>query len=174
MLFAALGLALVTFVPLRLPVSALLLATLLFLSSALDGSVSYVWDRPMPLDGRNVEVFRHMMTLQSALKSAIDPARKARFWFDRDEPAARFFNSADSLYLWVDPDLKAELARGTQLPANTTFVHLTAHPERLAERTQLLASRGIHVDNDRRWTMPYSGYTVHVILQDVTGLPAAK
>ena len=172
MIFAAVGLALVTFVPLRLPVSAVLLAVLMFLSPALDGTLKYAWNRPVPVDGRNVDVFRNLMTLQSALKAAVDPARKVRFWFDRDEPTARFFDSADGLYLWVDPDWRTQLAKGEQPPSDATLVHLTTHPERMAERTQLLASRGIHVGNERRWTMPYGAYTVHVILQDV--MPAGS
>jgi hypothetical protein len=127
-----------------------------------------------------VDVFRDLMTLQTALKSHVDPARMSRFWFDRDEPAIYFYDSAESLYLWMHAELTRDLPslpedklRDVVRP-NTTLVHLTLHPERIPGRVQLLAARGIHVGNERQWTMPYRGQTIHVIFQDVTEASSAK
>ncbi|MBS1859027.1 MAG: glycosyltransferase family 39 protein [Acidobacteria bacterium] len=155
------------------PAGCALMAVALFLSPALDSSTGYAWDQSFPVNGRNADVFRHLMTLEARLKASIDPARRARFWFDRDEPLAPFYDSAESLYLWMHADFTAGLASWPdgelrrQLPLNATLVHLTLHPERLAERNRLLASRGIRAANQRSWSMPYRGYTLQVILEDV-------
>jgi 4-amino-4-deoxy-L-arabinose transferase-like glycosyltransferase len=146
---------------------AVILAVVLFLSPAMDQTCSAAWDV------RNVDTFRHLMSLQSALKPQIDPVRRVRFWFDRDEPPFAFYNSASSLYLWMQADFTRDLPSWPdselrkQLPPNATLVHLTLHPERLPSREQLLATRGVRVANERRWSMDYGGQTLHVILQDV-------
>jgi hypothetical protein len=149
------------------------LAGLLFLSPALDLSTSYAWDRPVPVRGPNRDAFHDLMTFDAAVQSATDPSRKLRFWFDRDEPATAFYDSAESLYLWIPADFTRELATWSdaelqkQVPPNTTFVNLTIHPERISSRVGLLTSRGIHVGNERRRTMHYQGATLYIILEDV-------
>jgi hypothetical protein len=166
LLLAVCGVALLAAVLLR-RMHAVILAMVLFLAPAMDQTCSAAWDE------RNVETFRHLMTLQSALKPQIDPARRVRFWFDRDEPPFPFYNSASSLYLWMQADFTRDLAAWPeaelrkQLPPNGTLVHLTLHPERLPSRVQMLAARGVRVANERQWTMDYGGQTLYGILQDV-------
>ncbi|HMD50226.1 MAG TPA: hypothetical protein VKG79_14050, partial [Bryobacteraceae bacterium] len=70
------------------------LAALLFLAPALDPSIAYAWDRPIPIRGPNRNAFRDLMTFDATLQSSTDPSRKLRFWFDRDEPAITFYDSA--------------------------------------------------------------------------------
>ncbi len=150
-------------------VGALALAALLFLSSALDPSIAYAWDRPTPPRGPNRNAFRDLMTFDSLLQSSTDPSRKLRFWFDRDEPAINFYDSAESLYIWI-PDVDLE----KQITAKTTLVHLTIHPDRVPSRLQRLASHGIRVGNERQRSMQYQGATVYIILQDVQSVHASE
>jgi hypothetical protein len=156
----------------RSAVSCLLVAAL-FCAPAFDGAISYVWDRPVAPYGRNVEVFRSLMALQTYLKSAVDPRRKVRFWFDDGEPFHDFYNSAESLYLWMHHDLTRDLSSASpdtvraELAPNVTLVHLTLYPDRFRERRALLASRGIATSNRREWNGPAG---LHVVLEDVTGL----
>lgn len=170
-ILGAIALALLLFRQPRL--AALALAAILFLSSALDPSCAYAWDRPVPVSGRNLVAFQNLMTFDATLHSSLDPARRVRFWFDRDEPVVSFYDSAESLYLWLPVDFTRELPSWPetelhrQIPPNTTFVNLTLHPDRMPERSRLLAARGIHVANERRFQMQYRGNTVYIILQDV-------
>jgi hypothetical protein len=145
------------------------LSAVLFLSPALDPSIAYAWDRPTPPRGPNRNAFRDLMTFDAMLQSSSDPSRKLRFWFDRDEPAVTFYDSAESLYLWIPFD---DLEK--QITANTTLVHLTIHPDRIPSRLQLLASHGIRVGNERQRSMQYQGATVYIILQDVQSVHASE
>jgi hypothetical protein len=159
----------------RVPLAASLLAVTLALGPGLDQSCQYAFDRELPGQGRNVEVFRNLMMLENGVQSRLDPARRVRFWFDADEPPAPFFHSAESLYLWMHQDFTRDLAAWPEeklremVRPNVTFVHLTLDPSRLSARMQLLAARGIRVGNQRRWAMPYRGGTLWVVLQDVAG-----
>ena len=157
----------------QLQLGAIAVTALLFLSPALDPAYAYAWDRPAPALGPNRSTFRNLMTFDAAVQSATDPSRKLRFWFDRDEPACPFYDSAESLYLWIPADFTRELPTWShaelmkQVPANATFVNLTIHPERVASRLRLLASRGVRTGNERRRTMQYQGATLYIILEDV-------
>jgi hypothetical protein len=157
----------------RARIAAPLLAALVFLSPALDAGSSVAWDNPRQPDGRNIEVFRHLLVFEKGMQSSVDPSRWVRFWHDGDEPVAAFYNSAESLYLWMVVDFSHELASWPEsrlrkeIPARATIVHLTVDPSRIAARSQALAARGIRIVGERRWTMPYAGYTIHVVLQDV-------
>jgi len=156
----------------RSAVSCLLVAVL-FCAPAFDGAIGFAWDRPAPLYGRNVEVFRSLMALQTYLKSAVDPRRKAQFWFDDGEPYHDLYRSAESLYLWMHHDFTRELSSASadalraELAPNATLVHLTLDPERVGERRVLLASRGIATSNRREWNGPMG---LHAVLEDVAGL----
>ncbi|HYK18977.1 MAG TPA: glycosyltransferase family 39 protein [Bryobacteraceae bacterium] len=149
------------------------LAGLLFLSPALDPAYAYAWDYPTPIRGPNRDAFHDLMTFDAAVQSSTDGSRRLRFWFDRDEPATPFYDSAESLYLWIPADFTRELTTWSgaelqkQVQPNTTFVNLTLHPERIASRLSLLASRGVRVGNERRRTMQYQGATLYIILEDV-------
>jgi hypothetical protein len=155
----------------RSAVSYLLVAAL-FCAPALDVSISFAWDRPVAQYGRNVEVFRSLMALQTFLKSTVDPRRMAQFWFDDGEPLHDFYNSAESLYLWAHHDFSRDLSSApadavrADLAPNATLVHLTLYPDSLRERHALLASRGIATSNRREWNGPAG---LHVLLEDVTG-----
>jgi len=173
-LAAAGALAAAAFALPRVPVAACLLATVLALSPALDGSCQFAWDHPGGTP--NVEVFRDLMTFERDVNSALDPSHPIRFWWDNDEPAWPFYNSAASLYLWMREDFTRDLAgwpaeklRDVVRP-NLTFVHLTLDPSRLAGRVRLLESRGIRVGNERRLTMPYRGGKLYIVLQDVVSM----
>ena len=137
------------------------------------GAIGFAWDRPAPLYGRNVEVFRSLMALQTYLKSAMDPRRKAQFWFDDGEPYHDLYRSAESLYLWMHHDFTRDLSSASadalraELAPNATLVHLTLDPERVGERRALLASRGIATSNRREWNGPMG---LHAVLEDVAGL----
>lgn len=48
-----------------------------------------------------------------------------------------------------------------------TIVHLTSHPERIAQRSQLMAARGVLLGNQRHTTIDYDGKPFTVVLQDV-------
>jgi hypothetical protein len=157
----------------RQSAASYLLVAALFCAPALDVSIGFAWDRPVAPYGRNVEVFRSPMALQTYLKSAVDPRRKVRFWFDDGEPFHDFYNSAESFYLWMHHDLTRELSSASpdavraELAPNVTLVHLTLYPDCLRERRALLASRGIATSNRREWNGPMG---LHVVLEDVSEL----
>jgi hypothetical protein len=165
--------AVILFVLQQLRLGTIALAALLFLSPALDPAYAYAWDHPTPIRGPNRNAFYDLMTFDAAVQSATDPSRKLRFWFDRDEPATPFYDSAESLFLWIPADFTRELATWSeaelqkQVPPNTTFVNLTIYPERISSRVRLLASRGVRVGNERIRTMQYQGSTLYIILEDV-------
>jgi hypothetical protein len=173
---AALATAILACGALRSAVSILLVAVLSG-APALDRAIGYAWDRPRAVYGRNVEVFRSLMALQAYLKSAVDPRRKAQFWFDGGEPRHDLFNSAESLYLWMHHDFSRDLSSASadtirgELAPNATLVHLTQYPERIGERRTLLASRGIRTTNQREWN-GLAG--LHVVLEDVAGVETLR
>jgi hypothetical protein len=122
--------------------------------------------------GPRAESFRSEMKLQDYVKSNMDPQQNVIFWWDKDEPQSYFFYSIESLYVTGHHDITKELSTGSGrlYPGNTMLVHLTAHPERLRSRIQLLASRGLGVDYDRRTELSYAGKQFTVVLQDLTSL----
>lgn len=148
------------------------LIAMLFLASALDPSITYMWDRPA---GTNLQSFRSLMELQDYLKSAVNPERRVQFWVDDDEQSPLYY-SAQALYLYMHNDFTKDLAAAPaaqireELKSNATLVHLTMHPERMEARRTLLAGRGITTGNERTMRLPWTT----VVLQDVTELAGLR
>jgi hypothetical protein len=150
----------------------------LFFGPAYDQSLSYIWVKS------NRPVFETLMQLESAVDSALDFHRTARFWFDLDEPDVSLpngvrmrpdylFDSAYGLYVggYVDftSHLKSAPAADIRsfIDARTTFVHVTFDSDKTLERTQLLTLRGVTVGNERHSTIPTKFGKLQVVLQDV-------
>lgn len=161
-----------------LPVKYITLAlvlTAISLGPALDFSVSSGLEQP--LRGSNVSsrpravAFRCLMQLQEYVKSNLDTQHSVNFWWDNDEPLSNLYTSAAAMYQ-SSVDVTKLLRSGSQrlYPGHTTLVHLTGHPERLADRRRLLATRGLDVTNDRRLELSYGGEHFTVALQDLTEL----
>jgi hypothetical protein len=55
-----------------------------------------------------------------------------------------------------------------------TIVHFTSYPQRIAQREQLMAARGVLVENERRTTFDYDGKSFTVVLQDVIRNPRMR
>jgi hypothetical protein len=122
--------------------------------------------------GPRADSFRSEMQLQDYLKSNMDPQQNVIFWWDKDEPQSNLFSSIESLYVTGHLDVTKDLSTGSGRlnPSNIVMVHLTAHPERLRARIQLLASRSLGVENERRTELSYAGKRFTVELQDLTAL----
>ena len=156
----------------RGPWRSVCLIAMLFLSPGLDPALDFAWNRPA---GSTLQGFRSLMTLQGYLKAAVDPDRRAQFWFDEEEKSA-MYHSAESLYLWMHHDFTRDLAEAPaqtirqELKPNATLVHLTTHPERIEARRKLLAERGIATGNERTLILPWTT----VVLQDVTDLSGLR
>jgi hypothetical protein len=122
--------------------------------------------------GRRADSFQCLMALEDYVKSNIDPQRNLIFWWDRDESPSDLFASAEALFVSGHVDVTKELASSSArlYPSNTSLVHLTEHPERLQTRIQLLASRGLGVENESRTEMSYAGKRFTVELQDLAAL----
>lgn len=150
----------------------------LFLGPALDPSLGYVWGTA------NVSVFQSLMRIEHVVDSNVDPVRRVRFWFDRDEPEwsvspeysvklPDLLDSAYSLYLWGYFDFTNQLSSAPVaevkrlIDTKTTFVHLTLDANKIPVRTKLLISRGILTGNDRYRAIPASRDKLWIILQDV-------
>jgi hypothetical protein len=120
--------------------------------------------------GPRAASFQSEMKLQGYLESNMDPERNLIFWWDKDEPQYYLFRSAEALYVSPHVNLAKELSTGSGIlnPSTDSIVHLTAHPERIAERVRLLASRGLGVENERRTELSYAGKRFTVELQDLT------
>ena len=168
----------------RLPVQILtcaLILAVLFLGPALDwNTVGYVWTREKFPHGSNLASnanardFGRLMKLEDFIESHLDASRDLVFWWDDDEPQNGLFTSEAALFTrgHYDPvdglrSGNAELMRYV-FPLTATLVHLSANPERIAVRTQLLAAHGILVGNERRTTMEDAGRPFVVAMQDVT------
>lgn len=167
----------------KLPVHHLTCAfilAILFLSPALDWhATGHIWSGEKVAHGsnlisnRNAVAFRHVMEVENYVKSHVDTRRDLLFWWDADEPQARFFTSAAALFecghLDVDKGLRSG-GRGllaSYFPTSRTIVHLTVHPEQIAGRTRLMADHGILVANERRTTIEDAGQRFSLVMQDV-------
>ena len=139
---------------------------------ALDRGLEY------PLHAKNAYMFHTAMDVQAFLKSAVDPERPVRFWFEPVLPDTPVFDSVSSLYLWgycdftklfrtSSPDMIRE-----HVPPATTLVNLTSNAGALDARKQLLASRGIHVANERSRTVHFGSSQFFVILDDISDMSA--
>jgi len=167
----------------RLPVqhvTCVLLMAVVFLSPALDGTASgYVWASSKLVHGSNLTAnpnavaFRHLMDLESYVKSHVDISRALLFWWEDDEPYFPLFTSGGALFVSGHVKVNQVLAAGDRgmlydlFRPERTIVHLTIHPERIAERTQLMAAHGVVVGNQRGTTIDYDGKPFTVVLQDV-------
>jgi hypothetical protein len=121
--------------------------------------------------GPDAATFQCLMKFEDYLKSQVDdPKWDLIFWWDQDEPLAALFNSAESLYVSGHIDVGEKLSQGSGrlYLLNTMMVHLTSHPERIAERTKLMASRGIGVGYQRHMDFMYAGTNFTVTVQDLT------
>lgn len=121
--------------------------------------------------GPEAAAFQCLMKFEDYLKSQVDdPKWDLIFWWDQDEPLAALFNSAESLYVTGHIDVAKTLSKGSGrlYLTNTMMVHLTTHPERIAERTKLMASRGIGVGYQRHLDLAYAGINFTVTVQDLT------
>jgi hypothetical protein len=121
--------------------------------------------------GPDAAGFQCLMKFEDYLKSQVDdPKWDLIFWWDEDEPLEGLFKSAESLYISGHIDVSKTLSKGSGrlYLANTMMVHLTSHPERIAERTKLMASRGIGVGYQRHMDFVYAGTNFTVTVQDLT------
>lgn len=160
------------------PLTCCLIFVALFFGPAHDAALGYVWSRGSD------SVFQSLLQISSVVDVGVDSSKDVRFWYDADEPPisfpklrnvklSYFLGSAYSLYLWGYFDFTKELAVGSVVDlrravcVNTTFVHLTMMPDKLPERTRLLASRGIITGNERRWILHASYGELYIVLQDV-------
>ncbi|MBS1859444.1 MAG: hypothetical protein JST11_28980 [Acidobacteria bacterium] len=147
---------------------AVLILVCLFLGPAIDSSLSYVWSK------QELPLYRTMLAIQTAVDSDLSPERDVRFWYESDIPATGLFDSAYSLYLWGYIDLSKSLATmpvtdlNSLISTNTTIVHLMLNQDQTAERTRLLAGRGIRVRYERRHTVRSPAGLIYVVLQDVS------
>ncbi len=161
-------------------VTCVLLMAVVFLGPALDsGAVWYVWASSKLVHGSNLTAnpnavaFRHLMDLESYVKSHVDTPRTLLFWWEDDEPDSLLFTSGAALFVCGHQNVNQELATGDSgmlgylFPFDRTIVHLTSHPQRIAQRTELMAARGVLVGNEQRTTIDYDGKPFTVVLQDV-------
>ncbi len=121
-------------------------------------------------NGPNADAFECLMKFQDYVKSQVDdPKWDLIFWWDEDEPQAALYKSAESLYVSGHIDVAKTLSQGSGriYLTNTMMVHLTSHPERIAERTKLMASRGIGVGYQRHLDLRYAGTNFTVTVQDL-------
>lgn len=128
-------------------------------------------------NGPNADAFLCLMKFEDYLKSQVDdPKWDLIFWWDEDEPLSALFKSAESLYVSRHIDVAKTLSKGSGrlYLLNTMMVHLTSHPERIAERTKLMAFRGIGVGYQRHTELMYAGINVNVTVQDLTILTAVR
>ena len=173
-------------VPLQHATCALLMAAV-FLGPALDSwALGFAWSSPKVWHGSNLTatanavVFRRLMDLESFLKSHVEMPRSLLFWWDDDEPHSQLFTSGAMLFLGSHENVNQGLATGDVARLyeifgfSKTIVHLTSHPERIAQRIQLMAARGVLVNNQRGTTIDYRGKPFTVVLQDVVRDPRAR
>lgn len=146
----------------------------LFAGPAWDRSLGYIWSPT------NRSVFDSLMRLEQVVDAGVAPERKVLFWYDA-EPShssghilpGNLFDSLNAVYVQGHTDLTKLLPSEpladlkNQVQPDTTLVHLTLDPEKLAQRTSLLAGRGIITGKERSWTVDSPVGRLSVILQDV-------
>jgi hypothetical protein len=141
---------------------------------ALDRGLEY------PFLVENAYMFHSAMDVQAFLKSAVDPERPVRFWFEPVLPDTPVFDSVSSLYLWGYCDFTKLFRTSSpdtireRLPPTTTLINLTSNAGALDARKQLLASRGIRVANERMKTILFGSSRFFVILEDVADMSALR
>ena len=160
-----------TWRPVSGALSSLVILAGLFLGPACDSSIGY------PFDKQNAAGFDSLMKISEAMDTGLAPERRFRFWYDQ-EPATNVYASEASL--WVEGYVDCT----SQIPAvpaqslsdifhrNTTFVHLTLDPAKIARRREILAARGVVTGNERRWIVPSGFGNIYVVMEDVVDLSA--
>jgi len=161
----------------RKPILCLLPCCLIFtglsFGPASDSGISY------PFHRQNVSLFQSLTRIANLVDSSLAPERRIRFWYDQNEPAGPLFDSASSLYLWGYVDCTSKLPVVPVqdfrdiFQSDTTFVHLTLDPAKIASRHQILAARGVVTGNERQWTLPSASGTIYVEMDDVIDMSAA-
>jgi hypothetical protein len=141
---------------------------------ALDRGLDY------PLYPDNAYMFHTAMDVQAFLKSAVDPERPVRFWFEPGLPDTPVFDSVSSLYLWGYCDFTKLFQTSSpdtireHLPPTTTLVNLTSNAGAPDARKRLLASRGIRVANERLKTILFGSGRFFVVLEDIADMSALR
>ena len=174
----------------NLPVQHLTCALLMagvFLGPALNPwALGYAWASSKVVHGSNLTetanavAFRRLMELESYVKAHVDMPRALLFWWENDEPHSPLFTSAAALFVAGYQNVNQGLATGDVAKLyelfgfSKTIVHLTDHPERIARRVELMAARGVLVENERRTTIDYEGKAFTVVLQDVIRDPRMR
>jgi hypothetical protein len=174
----------------NLPVQHLTCALLMaavFLGPALDlWALGFTWASPKLAHGSNLTstanavAFSRLMDLESYVKSHVEVPRSLLFWWDDDEPHSLLFTSGAALFVCAHENVNQALATGDVgrldglFGYSKTIVHLTTHPERMAQRGQMMAARGVVVGNERRTTIECAGRPFTVVLQDVIGDPRVR
>jgi len=174
----------------NLPVQHLTCALLMaavFLGPALDRwALGYAWASSKVVHGSNLTAtanavaFRQLMDLESYVKSHVEMPRSLLFWWEEDDPHSQLFTSGAALFVSGHENVNQGLATGdvgmlyNLFGYSKTIVHLTSHPERMAQRAQLMTARGVLVDNERRTTIDYDGSPFTVVLQDVIRDPRMR
>lgn len=147
--------------------ASVVILTAVFAGPAIDSHISYPWTRS------NDRTFASLMDIQNLIKSTTPPDRHLRFWFDGNEADSAMFHSAASLYLWGYYDLTRQLPGASwstveqYITPDTTVVHLTADPDKIAARLKMLEDRHISVNNQRRWRILGRGSPFYIELDDV-------
>ena len=172
--------------PVQHATCALLMAAV-FLGPALDPwALAYAWASSKVVHGSNLTAtanaaaFRRLMDLEHYVKSRVDMPRAVLFWWERDEPLSPLFTSGAALFVGGYQDVNQVLATGGVAQLNELFgfsktiVHFTSYPQRIAQREQLMAARGVLVENERRTTFDYDGKSFTVVLQDVIRNPRMR
>ena len=124
----------------------------------------------------NREDFDALMNTQTILLSAKPPERDTIFWVDRDEVHDSLFVSAQALWTSGAFDFTKYLTTSSaedlrvRFQSNPTLVHLTDHPEKIAERLKLLDSRGVHYENHRQWIVRAGASQFYVAAEDMTDI----
>ncbi len=123
----------------------------------------------------NEPTFDAAVEVSNILRSGATKDRTVRFWFDLGEPHSAKFLSIGSLYLgeWQGmrnlPNWSEHEVR-TNVPDNTTLVHLTSEPAKLDAREARMAERGIKFGPRRSIPIRASkGTDFFLILQDIQG-----
>jgi hypothetical protein len=153
----------------RIPL-VLLLATLLYAGPARQLN-PFGSSQP-----HNREDFNALMSMQTILLSSKPAERPTLFWVDRGEFHENLFLSAQAMWTHEPSDFGKYLAGASReelqvrFQYNPTLIHLTDHPEKIAERLKLLDARGVHYENHRQWIVRDGQTQFYVAAEDLTDI----
>ncbi|HZR29920.1 MAG TPA: hypothetical protein VFA71_14175 [Terriglobales bacterium] len=124
--------------------------------------------------------FKAALATQDLLMAGLVKDRPLVFWYDNDEPWSPLYTSIAMLYVWDYHDLTPGLAtmpveelRGWILP-DAVIIHLTTVPEKVPQRTRLLAQRNIKVEDIGYWTVRREHIEFRVYAQHVLNASEVK